>query len=303
MGEISVGQASEIRSMSRERWGCWGEDDERGALNLIGPEEVRAAAALVRTGEVLNLAQPISADMAAPPRRLTPKHYMDRSGADYAAGAKRPGGFQFAEDTLVLPLHVGTHIDGLCHVWYDEQLFNGHPQNAIRSRGAARCGVDKFPPIVARGILLDFCAINGGPLPDGQSIGVSDVKEASRRAGVEVRKGDVVLLRTGWLEQRATLPPDFDTEPGLNVDAAIWLAEKGAAVIGADNYAIEAMPFPPNTVFPVHQRLIRDFGVPLVEGLVLAPLAAAGVGAFLFMAAPLRIEGGTASPLTPVAVL
>jgi hypothetical protein len=108
--------------MSKERWGRWGDEDERGALNLIGPDEVRAAAALVRTGEVFNLAQPISSRMAVPPHRPAPTHFMGRSGGDYAAGARRPGGFQFAEDTIVLPLHLGTHLDGLCHVWYDDQL-------------------------------------------------------------------------------------------------------------------------------------------------------------------------------------
>jgi kynurenine formamidase len=174
----------------------------------------------------------------------------------------------------------------------------------VRSHsGATRCGIDKFPPIVTRGILLDFCALNRGPLPDGRSIGLADVKAACARTGVEIGKGDAVLLRTGWLEQRATLPADFNAEPGLDVEAAIWLAEKGVALIGADNYAIEVLPFPNGEVFPVHQRLIRDYGVPLLEGLVLAPLSAAGSGAFMFVAAPLRLEGATASPLTPIAIL
>jgi kynurenine formamidase len=290
--------------MSKERWGRWGDEDERGALNLIGSEEVRAAAALVRTGEVFSLAQPISDRMAVPPHRPAPSHFMGRSGSDYAAGARRPGGFQFAEDTIVLPLHLGTHLDGLCHVWYDDQLYNGHSQNAVRcNSGATRCGVDKFPPIVTRGVLLDFCALHGAPLPDGRSIGLADVKAACANAGIEIGKGDAVLLRTGWLEQRAILPADFNAEPGLDVEAAIWLAEKGAALIGADNYAIEVMPFPNDEVFPVHQRLIRDFGVPLLEGLVLAPLAAAAISAFMFVAAPLRLEGATASPLTPIAII
>jgi kynurenine formamidase len=290
--------------MAEERWRCWGDEDESGALNLIGPEEVRSAAALVRRGEVINLAQPISDTMAMPSHRMPPSHFMLRTGGDYAAGARRPGGFQFAEDTIVLPLHVGTHIDGLCHVWYDDKLYNGHSQNAIRNRGGAtRCGVDKMPPIVTRGVLLDFCAENGGPLPDGRIMGVGETKRALARAGLRLRKGDAVLLRTGWLENRQNVAPDFSTEPGLDVEAAIFLAEGGAALIGADNFAIEAMPFPEKTVFPVHQRLIRDYGMPLLEGLALAPLAAPGASEFLFMAAPLRIQGGTASPLTPVAII
>ena len=98
-------------------------------------------------------------------------------------------------------------------------------------------------------------------------------------------------------------PPISTPSRDFDVEAAIWLAEKGAALIGADNYAIEVMPFPNDAVFPVHQRLIRDFGVPLLEGLVLAPLAAAAISAFMFVAAPLRLEGATASPLTPIAII
>jgi kynurenine formamidase len=296
-------RANEDRSMSRERWGHWGEADERGTLNLIQPDQVRAAAGLVRSGVIFSLAQPISARMPIPQHRAPPGHFMMRTGGDYAAGARRPGGFQFAEDTLFLPLHLGTHIDSLCHVWYDDQLYNGHAQTGIRSGGAERCGVDKLPPIVTRGVLLDLVAASGGPLPDGRVVGVDEVKRAIAATGVTLGRGDAVLLRTGWLEAHQNVPPDFNAEPGLNLEAAIWLAECGVALIGADNYAIEVMPFANGAVFPVHQRLIRDYGMPLLEGLVLQPLAEAASGAFLFMAAPLRIEGGTASPLTPLAIL
>jgi kynurenine formamidase len=121
---------------------------------------------------------------------------------------------------------------------------------------------------------------------------------------VNFSRGDVVLLRTGWLESRSPAnKADFDREPGLGVEAALVLAEAGVSVVGADNYAVEVLPFPERQVFPVHQRLIRDYGVPLLEGLVLAPLAEAGATQFLFMAAPLPIVGGTGSPLTPLAVL
>ena len=113
----------------------------------------------------------------------------------------------------------------------------------------------------------------------------------------------MVLLRTGWQERQGLTEPNFNAEPGINLDAALVLAEAGVAMVGADNYAVEVLPFPQGAMFPVHQRLIRDFGIPLLEGLVLKPLAEAGATAFLFMAAPLPIKGGTGSPLTPIAVL
>jgi kynurenine formamidase len=289
--------------MAKEAWGKWGADDERGALNFIGAAEVSRACGLVRQGRVFSLAQPLSKRMPVPPHRAGVMHFMDRDGGDYAAGARRVQGFQFSDDTLLLPLHSGTHIDGLCHAWYDDQLYNGFPGSSIRSTsGATRCGVDKYPPIVTRGVLLDVAGLNGGPLASGEAIGAKRLADAAKCAGVEIEKGDAVLIRTGWLESEGE-SPDFNREPGLDLDGALWLAEAGVALVGADNFAIEAMPFPEGTIFPVHQRLIRDYGIPLLEGLVLAPLAASGARAFLFFAAALPIEGGTGSPLTPVAVL
>lgn len=291
--------------MSEEAWGHWGADDERGALNRIGPEEVRRATALVRTGEVVGLAQPLSPRTPVPRHRAGVQHFMGRDGGDYAAGARRPGGFQFAEDTVVLPLHIGTHIDALCHAWCDDRLYNGFPGSGTRSTtGALRCGVEKMGPIVTRGVLLDAVRLRGAPLAPGESIGREELARAADAAGVEVGKGDAVLIRTGWQEsQEGRAEVSFDEEPGLDVEAALWLAERGVAVVGADNFAIEAIPFPPGTVFPVHQRLIRDQGIPLLEGLVLHHLAARGRGAFLFSAAALPLVGGTGSPLHPVAVL
>lgn len=290
--------------MVKEAWGRWGNEDERGALNLAGREEAKRAAGLVRTGQVISLAQPLSPKTPVPGHRAPMQHFMGRDGGDYAAGAKRPSGFQFAEDTLVLPLHFGTHIDALCHAWHDDQLYNGFPSDGIRSTtGAARCAIDKLGPIVARGVLLDVCALVGAPLPLGKAVTREMLEAAQDRAQVLVQAGDVVLLRTGWLESMLASPNYYDGEPGLDIGAALWLAERGVAVVGADNFAIEAIPFPIGQVFPVHQCLLREYGIPLIEGLALAPLADTGVSEFLFVAAPLPITGGTASPLAPVAIL
>jgi kynurenine formamidase len=291
--------------MAKEAWQRWGAEDEVGAPNLIGREQVRLAASLVRTGQVLSLAQPLSAALPVPAHRAGLQHFMGRDGGDYAAGAKRPGGFQFAEDTVVLPLHLGTHLDALCHAWCEDHLYNGFPGATVRSTTRAlRCGAEKMPPLVTRGLLLDLVALRGGPLPGDASIGRDELQAAARHACVEPREGDAVLIRTGWLEAQAPgATVDFTREPGIDTSAAEWLAESGVAMVGADNFAIEVLPFPAGTVFPVHQRLIRDYGVPLLEGMVLRPLAEAGASAFLFVAAALPLVGATGSPLNPVAVL
>ncbi len=287
-------------------WNRWGADDERGALNFIGPEQVKRASALVRTGEVLRLAQLLSSKTPVPAHRCGLQHFMGRDGGDYAvAGSKRPGGFQFAEDSVVMPLHIGTHVDALCHAWYDDKLYNGYLGDSIRSTtGAARLGVEKMPPIFTRGVLLDFVKLKGRVLAPGESIGRTDMQAAALAAGVQLERGDAVLLRTGWLEsQKGVKNPSFDEEPGIDVDAAAWLVEHDVAIVGADNFAVEVLPFPEGKVFPVHQMLIRDYGMPLLEGLMLDPLVASGRHEFLFVASALPIVGATGSPLAPVAVL
>jgi kynurenine formamidase len=288
--------------MSQDNWNRWGPEDERGALNHIGDFEVRAAAGLVRSGQVLSLTQALSPRTPVPEHRSGVQHFMGRDGGDYAAGARRPGGFQFAEDTVVLPLHIGTHIDALCHAWYDDTLYNGFPGDGTRSTsGAFRCGIDKMGPIAGRGVLLDVAGFRGAPLDDGVAIGAAELEQAAVRAGVHVGKGDIVLIRTGWAERKG--PISFNAEPGLNVEAALWLAEREIAILGADNYAVEVLPFATGFVFPVHQRLIRDFGIPLLEGLVLGGLASTGRADFMFAASPLPVVGGTGSPISPMAVL
>jgi kynurenine formamidase len=291
-------------SDKRAAWGKWGADDERGAVNAIGPEQVRRAAGLVRSGRVVPLGQPMSPKTPVPKHRAPMQHFMDRDGGDYAAGAKRPGGFQFAEDTVVMPLQFATHVDALCHAWTEDQLYNGFPSVATRSTTrATRCGIEKMGPIVARGVLLDVVRRSGAPLAMGATVSRAMLEAAAEQAGVAVGAGDAVLIRTGWIETKLDDPGFYDGEPGLDVEGAQWLAERGVAAIGVDNFAIEAIPFPAGQVFPVHQCVLRGYGVALIEGLMLEPLAREGVSEFLFVASPLPIVGGTGSPLAPVAVL
>ena len=291
--------------MSQEAWNKWGPDDERGALNYVGPEQVRRATTLVISGEVLRLAQLLSAKTPVPAHRCGLQHFMGRDGGDYAAGAKRPGGFQFAEDTVVMPLHIGTHVDALCHAWYDDKLYNGYLGDTLRSTtGATRLGIEKMPPVVTRGVLLDLVRLKGRVLGPGESIGRADLEAAAAAAGIKPERGDAVLLRTGWLEaQKGVKQVDFNVEPGIDVEAGLWLAEACVAMIGADNFAVEVLPFPQGQVFPVHQCLIRDYGIALLEGLMLDPLVASGRHEFMFVASPLPIVGATGSPLAPVVIL
>lgn len=283
--------------------GRWGDADERGAGNLLDVTTVRAAIDAVARGEVIELAQPLSAATPAPPGRGGLLHHMMRDGGDYAAGGRLLGRSRYAEDFIGMSTHLGTHIDALAHVWYEEELYNGHPQSSVRSGGAARCGIDKLGPLIARGVLLDLAAAaEVDALDAGEAIDADALERCVVQAGIEPSRGDVVLLRTGWFA--AAGERYFEGEPGLDLSGAAWLAARDVVAIGADNYAVEALAGASNPVgFPVHELLLRDHGVPLIENLDLERLAVAAPGPFLFIALPLPLRGGTASPLAPVAVL
>ena len=294
----------DISNTRPNAWGRWGIDDEAGSLNLIGPEQVKRAAGLVKSGQVLRLAQLLSNKTPVPRHRAGLQHFMGRDGGDYAAGSRRPGGWQFAEDTVVMPLHIGTHIDALCHAWCEEKMFNGYRDTTMRSNGATRLGMEKMPPAFTRGLLIDMVKLRGRPLGPTEVITRMDIEASLAQTGRRIEPGDAVLLHTGWLAQQANNPDiDFNVEPGIDYEAGLWLARQDVALIGADNYAVEVLPFAAGTVFPVHQCVIRDFGIPLLEGLVLEQLALTGRDEFLFVAAALPIVGATGSPLTPLAIL
>lgn len=287
--------------MTTGNWGRWGEDGESGALNTVGPEQVLRATGLVATGTVIPLGQPLGPRTPVSPHRKPVERFMTRDGGDYAAGARRPEGFQFAEEVISFAAHSGTHMDALAHAWYDDQLFDGHPSTSVRSTtGAQHCGADKLRPVLTRGVLLDV-AVDLAPAA-GDAVTAGDLAAAAERAGTAPEPGDAVLVRTGWWGRTGDAS-FFDGEPGLDLSAARWLAERDVACVGADNYAIEALPGPDGEGFPVHRLLIRDHGIPLIEGLVLDDLAARGATAFCFVAVPLSVVGGTAGPVNPVAVL
>lgn len=289
-----------------KNWGRWGEADERGAANLLTDEVVRGAAGRVRNGRVFSLAIEIK-DRAVPvgPGRPMPQHYMRIDGGDYAAGVARHSGFQSVDDVIMLPTHGTTHMDALAHIADESLLYNGYPLSGVRSNGAKKLGIDKTPPLVGPGVLLDLCRFKDiTPLPGGTVITAADLEACAARQGVAVEPGAIVLLRTGWLATFATAGSEafFRSEPGIGMDAAAWLAERDVVAIGADNYAVEVIPTQDGRAAPVHRFLIRDCGIYLMELFDLEELAAAQAYEFLFVAAPLRIVGGVGSPLNPVAI-
>jgi kynurenine formamidase len=287
-------------------WGRWGEGDERGALNLIGPEEMRRAAGLVRSGRVFQLGMSIQSEgVPRFPTRPPALHLMIRHGGDYIAGFAGRGGIGTADEYLGLSTHGTTHIDALSHLWYGDAMYNGAHPREVRSSGAARNSIDKIGPIVARGVLLDVARAAGvDRLPAGHPITVEELERCAKLEGVEVGAGDILLVRTGWLTQYAEDAELYHkAQPGLSASTVPWLVERDVAVVGADNVMVECYPDPGGENVPLHQRMLRDYGVHLIELLDLEELGEAEVWEFLFVASPLRIKRGVGSPLNPVAVV
>jgi kynurenine formamidase len=293
--------------MSGAAWGRWGKEDERGALNLLDAQAVRRGLEAARRGQVIPLGLPVQArQVPVLPPRPPVLHTMLVDGADFEAGARRgSNGFQFADDHLSMACHSGTHIDALSHVARNGLMYNGIPASEVRSPiGARRLGIDKVGGIVCRGVLIDVLGAANGPLEAGRAIRVGDLERALNRMAVQLQPGDAALVRTGWLGRFD--PHDakwYESEPGIDLEAALWLADRGVVLIGSDNYAIEVVPAPSGEPLPVHLAMLQERGVYLLELLDLEPLVAASAWTFTFMVAPLRITGGVGSPVNPLAVI
>ena len=286
-------------------WGRWGDEDQRGTLNLIDLDGMRRGFSAVTDGRVIDLAIPIGRGAPVWPDRAPPMHFMTLDGGDYLAGVRSPGGLQATDDYLVIACHGTTHIDAFAHVLTDGEMYNGYPLADVRSYGAKRGGVDQMGSVVARGVLLDVAAAHGveSLAPDVVVTDV-DLSAAEELAGVRVEPGDAVLVRTGWIRRLYEGADPRDGEPGLGMASVAWLAERDASVIGVDNNGVECRPAEdPDAASPVHVALLRNLGLPMMELLDLEELVASGRREFLFVATPLRIVGGTGSPIRPIAVI
>lgn len=302
----------DFRTIGRRvsNWGRWGADDERGTLNLITPDRIVEAAGLVRTGKTFALGIPFDHDGPQDGRvRGNPVRMMKETGADPQGAV---GAFRFADDYVFMALQAASQWDSLAHVHYDGSLYNGFPASSVDVTGAAHCAVTNLSPgVVGRGVLLDVARRQGVDwLPAGTAISPDQLDDVAAAQGVELREGDVLLVRTGWRRKFVT---DRDKvgfkagEPGLSVRCADWLHGHGIAAVGSDNFAIEVLPGEYDDEYlPLHMIALRDMGLPFAEILDLEELAADcasdGVHEFLFAGPPLAFSRGVGSPVNPLAL-
>jgi kynurenine formamidase len=291
---------------SATNWGRWGKEDERGAANYITDSVTKSAAGLIRTGRIYNLSLPIQG--RGVPRmswRPEPKLVVSFHGMDLPDDETAGRYMKAADDHLAISVHTGTHIDALAHCWSANRIYNGFPAGTVTEAGAQHCGIDELKQMVGRGVLLDVRSFRkGAPLRAGEVISGDELAACANHQKTELREGDILLIRTGWLEDFREEQGDlcFDQEPGIGLDAAEWIRERRFAAVGADNFAVEAVPSETGLAGPVHLRLIRDSGCYLFELVVLKDLAADQVYEFFFVAAPLQICGALGSPVAPLAI-
>jgi kynurenine formamidase len=309
---------AELRAMAEKcrNWGRWGDSDEIGTLNFITPDAVLAAAQLIRTGRTFSLG--LDFNQNGPQkglwgRRFNPIHTMLATGTDAVAGTQDAGGLRYADDMVSLPLQCGTQWDGLGHIFYGEQMWNGYDARLVDSAGAKKNGIEKTRAKMAgRGVLIDVARFHGvESLEDGAAITIEDLVQTARKQGVSIRQGDFVIVRTGQME-RCLANGEWGgyaggDAPGLAFETAEWIFESEIAAICTDTWGCEVRPNETSDASqPWHWVVIPMIGVTMGEIFYLKDLAADcskdRIYEFFFCAPSLPITGAVGSPINPIAI-
>lgn len=291
-------------------WGRWGSDDEIGTINLITDDVVRDAAALVATGKRFALGLPLDQggpQIGAIPGRTNPLRTMLMINTPLTGD---PSNFCTSDDTVTMGIQACTHWDGLGHVSYDGQLYNGVPASVINEFGANRLGIHNVTTLVSRGVLLDVARAKGvDRLDGGYAITGADLDAAADMGKVDVRPGDVVLVRTGQMQHfLAGDKMAYGTPaPGPSLQSVQWFRDHDVAAVATDNITFEVFPCErEDALLPVHLLHLVDMGMTQGQNWNLEHLSADcaddGRYAFFLDASPLPFTNGVGAPVQPVAV-
>jgi kynurenine formamidase len=296
---------ADVERMTKElsNWGRWGKDDQLGTLNLITPEKRVQAAALVKAGLSASLARNVEKQSAAD-NPMPFSHTMLSTG--------KGTGDQWVMDAYNVSYHgfAHTHMDSLCHLIHDGKLYNGYGQETIAQSGAGKLSIHHAKNgIFTRAILMDIPRLRGVKyLEPATAIYPEDLSAWENRAGVKVGSGDVVLIRTGkWLrrDEVGAWNVQKDGLAGLHASCAKWLRERDVAILGSDG-ASDVLPSQiTDSPQPVHLLTLNAIGMPILDNCELEEVGKVCERLkrwdFLLTTAPLPVEGGTGSPLNPIA--
>lgn len=255
--------------------------------------------------QLFDLAQPMKNGMPQSPNHPPFRMLLERRHGDMV----REDGGSASNEIIITGGHVGTHVDALGHVSQDGLVYGGVKADTIQShQGLSLHAIDTFKPHIGRGVLLDVTRVKGvKTLDPGYGVTADDLEAAAELAGVEVREGDAVLIGTGWSrlwDDRLAFQGLDDGVPGPDVSAATWLQSKKVRVAGAETIAFEQLkPGAGHSTLPVHNVLLVQAGINIIETMRLFELLDAEASEFLFVLTPLRIVGATGSPTRPIALV
>ena len=282
----------------------YGADDTLGAINNLTPQKVVDAARLITKGKTYPLGVETGpASPAYPPRSYSMTILQLDDGTGTPLGINKATG---NDDLMNLWMGIGSQIDGLGHMGINHVYYNGnHARDFVTPKGLTKLSIDRLPPIVSRGVLLDMAAHTGNEIvPAGTPINRAEIEAMAKQANISIEPGDVVLFHTGWLNVMDSDPAAFmASQPGLGLEGAKYLAALGVTAVGADNWALEVLPSEnPQHAFPVHPELLAKNGVYILENMDTRELAADGVTEFLFVLGQPRFVGAVQAVINPVAI-
>ncbi len=306
-----------------KNWGRWGDDDERGTVNFITDEVVKEAMKCVKTGKRFSLAFPLQhqggLQLGSMPGRINPLRTMVQLNTPVIGD---PSQFCTSDDVVTMGLQAATHWDGLCHASWNGKIYGGREAETITYDGASVCGIEKIRTLTSRGVLLDIASLHDvDELPGGHAISYQDCENAAEKQGVEVRSGDILLLRTGMMAKarsgdilsygsgspvEGAPMPGF---PGVGLGAVEFFHEREIAAVATDTITFEVMPWDPSVpgaILPIHCINLVMMGLTQGQNWDLEELAEDclqdGQWDFLLEASPQPFVGGIGSPVNPVAI-
>jgi kynurenine formamidase len=308
----------ELLKDAPSNWGKWGPDDEVGALNYLGPEQVVAAARLVTSGKTFTLQRLIGHPKGDPvwPGRTPAERtqILDESTWDSADAPAYPGGLHYADDKINAFLQGSTQYDALGHVWFDGKIWNGYDARTTVG-GLDKASVEPIAQrgVVGRGVLLDMARFRGKDnLDAAETFTHEDLQACAAAQGVTIQKRDILIIRTNFLKLFYDLGDAFYEgfcEPGLvySPELVEWFRDMEIPNLVTDTIANEVTTDPTTGVALVlHNALMRNLGVTLTEiadlELLADDCAADKEYAFLYVAAPLKVALGSGSPVNPVVI-
>ena len=286
----------------------WGAEDEIGAANHMSPEQVLMAVKLVKQGQSHPLGIVVDPGMPSfPPRSFALQ--VVQPGQHNGRSLRPQFGWDlvYNDDMAQLWFGTGSQLDGLGHMGEAGSYYNcNEAVDFIDITGLKKLGTHNVPPLVGRGVLLDMAGyFDVSVMAAGQGIAAADIKAAAKAQGVEIRRGDVVLLHTGWTDAMLHSDPTAwaSGEPGLTNEAARYLASLQPMAVGSDTWGVDAVPpVEGDRVFYGHIEFLRNNGIYLLETMNTGRLAREGVHEFMFVLGQARIKGAVQMIINPVAL-